>query len=41
MLALLEPYAGERHRVVRLITSAGVEAPRFGAKATIEDHRAR
>lgn len=41
MLALLVPYAGDRHRVVRLITSLGVEAPRFGAKATIEDHRAR
>lgn len=41
MLALLAPYAGHRHRVVRLITSLGVEAPRFGAKATIEDHRAR
>lgn len=41
MLALLSPYAGHRHRVVRLITSLGVEAPRFGAKATIEDHRER
>jgi 3-methyladenine DNA glycosylase/8-oxoguanine DNA glycosylase len=41
MLALLEPYLGQRHRVVRLITSAGIEAPRFGAKATIEGHRAR
>ena len=41
MLALLEPYAGHRHRVVRLITSTGLEAPRFGAKATIEDHRSR
>lgn len=41
MLELLAPYAGHRHRVVRLITSLGVEAPRFGAKATIEDHRHR
>ncbi|MFN4000965.1 DNA-3-methyladenine glycosylase family protein [Microcella sp.] len=41
MLDLLAPYAGHRHRVVRLITSLGVEAPRFGAKATIEDHRGR
>jgi len=41
MLALLAPYAGHRQRVVRLITSTGVEAPRFGAKATIEDHRGR
>ncbi len=41
MLALLAPWAGHRQRVVRLITSSGVEVPRFGAKATIEDHRAR
>lgn len=41
MLELLAPYVGHRHRVVRLITSLGVEAPRFGARATIEDHRAR
>lgn len=41
MLELLAPWAGHRQRVVRLITSLGVEAPRFGAKATIEDHRAR
>ena len=41
MLELLAPWAGHRQRVVRLITSEGVEAPRFGAKATIEDHRGR
>ena len=41
MLDLLAPYAGHRQRVVRLITSTGVEAPRFGARATIEDHRGR
>lgn len=41
MLHLLAPYSGHRHRVVRLITALGVEAPRFGAKATIEDHRQR
>lgn len=41
MLELLAPWAGDRQRVVRLISSSGVEAPRFGAKATIEDHRAR
>jgi 3-methyladenine DNA glycosylase/8-oxoguanine DNA glycosylase len=41
MLELLAPYAGHRHRVVRVITSLGIEAPRFGAKATIEDHRSR
>ncbi|MDO9590588.1 MAG: DNA-3-methyladenine glycosylase 2 family protein [Microcella sp.] len=41
MLALLAPWVGHRQRVVRLITSSGVEVPRFGAKATIEDHRGR
>jgi len=41
MLELLAPYAGHRQRVVRLITSTGVEAARYGAKATIEDHRGR
>ena len=41
MLDLLASWRGHRQRVVRLITSLGVEAPRFGAKATIEDHRSR
>lgn len=41
MLEVLAPYAGERQRVVRLITSEGVEVQRFGARATIEDHRRR
>ncbi|WP_246299265.1 DNA-3-methyladenine glycosylase family protein [Microcella indica] len=41
MLALLAPFSGQRQRVVRLITLSGVTGPRFGPKATIEDHRAR
>lgn len=41
MLALLAPYAGNRQQVVRLITSTGVSAARYGARATIEDHRRR
>jgi 3-methyladenine DNA glycosylase/8-oxoguanine DNA glycosylase len=41
MLELLAPYGGHRQRVVRLITSTGVAAARYGAKATIEDHRGR
>jgi 3-methyladenine DNA glycosylase/8-oxoguanine DNA glycosylase len=41
MLALLAPFAGQRQRIVRLITQSGVTGPRFGPKATIEDHRAR
>jgi 3-methyladenine DNA glycosylase/8-oxoguanine DNA glycosylase len=32
MLELLEPYRGHRARVIRLITVAGVGAPRFGPK---------
>lgn len=39
MLALLAPYRGHRQRIVRLITSSGVTAPRFGARLTIADHR--
>lgn len=39
MLELLEPWAGHRHRVVRLIELSGFEKPRFGPKATIQDHR--
>jgi endonuclease III len=30
MLELLEPYRGNRARVIRLITNAGIAAPRFG-----------
>lgn len=40
MLELLEPYRGQRARVVRLIERAGIKAPRFGPKLTpqrIED----
>jgi len=32
MLELLEPYRGHRARVIRLITAAGISAPRFGPK---------
>ena len=32
MLELLEPYRGHRARVIRLITTAGIGAPRFGPK---------
>lgn len=40
MLELLEPWRGHRHRVVRLIYASGFRKPRFGAKMTIQDHRA-
>lgn len=35
MLALLEPYAGQRGRVVNAITSHGAPAPQFGPKKRI------
>jgi len=41
MLELLEPYRGQRGRVVRLITLGGISAPRFGPKLplrNIADH---
>jgi 3-methyladenine DNA glycosylase/8-oxoguanine DNA glycosylase len=39
MRELLEPYAGHRQRVMRLIEASGVQAPRRGARITIQDHR--
>lgn len=41
MLDLLEPWVGHRQRVVRLLYASGFRAPRFGPKATIQDHRGR
>jgi 3-methyladenine DNA glycosylase/8-oxoguanine DNA glycosylase len=32
MLELLEPYRGHRTRVIRLLTLAGIQAPRFGPR---------
>ncbi|WP_425471504.1 DNA-3-methyladenine glycosylase family protein [Sinomonas susongensis] len=40
MLRLLEPWLGQRQRVVRLLLLSGVRAPRFGPRMTIQDHRA-
>lgn len=39
MLELLEPYRGNRERVMRLIGSSGFSKPRFGPRMTIQDHR--
>jgi len=39
MLELLEPWAGHRQRVVRLIGASGFEKPKFGPRMTIQDHR--
>ena len=37
---LLEPWAGQRQRVVRLVLATGVDRPRHGPRITIQDHRA-
>ena len=39
MLELLEPWAGQRQRVMRLIEASGFRPPRFGPRITIQDHR--
>lgn len=39
MLELLEPWAGHRQRIMRLITASGVRKPSFGPRMTIQDHR--
>jgi 3-methyladenine DNA glycosylase/8-oxoguanine DNA glycosylase len=39
MLALLEPWAGQRQRVVRMIGLSGFRKPTFGPRMTIQDHR--
>ncbi len=36
---LLEPWAGHRQRVVRLVLATGIARPRHGARITIQDHR--
>lgn len=39
MLELLEPWRGQRQRVVRLILASGFRAERHGPRMTIQDHR--
>ena len=39
MLELLEPFAGHRGRAARLLTLAGVRAPRFGPRARLRSIR--
>jgi 3-methyladenine DNA glycosylase/8-oxoguanine DNA glycosylase len=39
MLELLEPWAGHRARVLRLIVAAGIRAPRFGPRAPLRSIR--
>jgi 3-methyladenine DNA glycosylase/8-oxoguanine DNA glycosylase len=40
MLELLEPYAGHRQRVMRLIEGSGIPKPMRGPRMTVQDHRA-
>lgn len=40
MLELLEPWTGQRQRVMRLIEASTFRKPRFGPRMTIQDHRA-
>ncbi|MHA6669785.1 DNA-3-methyladenine glycosylase family protein [Homoserinimonas sp. A447] len=39
MLELLQPWAGHRQRVMRLILASGFHKPRRGPRITIQDHR--
>ncbi len=41
MLELLEPYAGQRGRVIRLLMSGGRGAPRYGPRLSRQDIRRR
>ncbi|HWU47717.1 MAG TPA: DNA-3-methyladenine glycosylase 2 family protein [Humibacter sp.] len=41
MLELLEPWPGQRQRVVRLVLASGIMPPRRAPRARIEDHRHR
>lgn len=41
MLELLAPWAGHRHRVIRLILASGLLEPRRGPRLAPEDHRRR
>ncbi|REE98429.1 DNA-3-methyladenine glycosylase family protein [Thermomonospora umbrina] len=40
MLELLEPYAGHRHRVTRLLELSGRRPPRRGPRMSVRDYRA-
>lgn len=39
MLELLEPWSGQRHRVIRLIESSGFRKPKFGPRSPRVNHR--
>jgi 3-methyladenine DNA glycosylase/8-oxoguanine DNA glycosylase len=39
MLELLAPYAGHRHRVIRLLELSGAHPPRRGPRLSVRDYR--
>jgi len=39
MLELLAPYAGQRHRVTRLVELSGMGPPRLGPRMAVRDYR--
>ncbi len=39
MLEVLEPYSGQRHRVVRYVEASGFRRPRFGPRFSPRDYR--
>lgn len=41
LLELLAPYAGHRHRAVRMIELSGIAPPRFGPRISLPTHRGR
>ncbi len=41
MATMLEPFAGHRHRVQRLVETSGAAIPRRCPRSTVTDHRAR
>lgn len=41
MLALLEPYRGQRHRLCRYLLLSAARAPRYGPRLAPNDHRRR
>lgn len=41
MLELLEPYAGQRRRVLVLLKGSGMSAPRYGPKSVVRDIRSQ
>jgi len=39
MIELLEPWRGQRQRLVRMLYLSGFRKPTFGPRMTVQDHR--